>query len=96
MLFVEVQDASQIPALAEPWFLSLQASIEMDVRPTFTSLVQKLTVSPTKTGWWNSTLFIATETNGWSGHPALRTSWCAPTAPAMSIWLSRTPPKIVP
>jgi hypothetical protein len=29
MLFVEMQDASQIPALAEPWFLAFQASIEM-------------------------------------------------------------------
>lgn len=29
MLFVEMQDASQIPALAEPWFLAFQASIEI-------------------------------------------------------------------
>jgi len=29
MLFVDMQDASQIPALAEPWFLSFQASIEI-------------------------------------------------------------------
>jgi hypothetical protein len=28
-LFVEMQDASQIPALAEPWFHAFQASVEI-------------------------------------------------------------------
>jgi hypothetical protein len=28
-LFLEMQDASQIPAIAEPWFLAFNASIEM-------------------------------------------------------------------
>ena len=34
MLFVNMQDASQIPALAEPWFLAFQASI--DIVPVMT------------------------------------------------------------
>ena len=29
LLFVELKDASDIPALAEPWFLALNASIEI-------------------------------------------------------------------
>jgi hypothetical protein len=28
-LFLELQDASQIPAIAEPWFLAFNASIEI-------------------------------------------------------------------
>ena len=28
-LFLEMQDASQIPAIAEPWFLAFDASIEI-------------------------------------------------------------------
>ncbi|MGH8071588.1 MAG: DUF3303 family protein [Candidatus Entotheonellia bacterium] len=28
-LFLEMQDASQIPAIAEPWFLAFNASIEI-------------------------------------------------------------------
>ena len=29
LLIVEMQDASQIPALAEPWFLAFRASLEI-------------------------------------------------------------------
>lgn len=29
LLFLDMQDASQIPAIAEPWFLAFQASIEI-------------------------------------------------------------------
>ena len=29
LLIVDMQDASQIPALAEPWFLAFQASLEI-------------------------------------------------------------------
>jgi hypothetical protein len=29
LLFLDIQDASQIPAIAEPWFLAFNASIEM-------------------------------------------------------------------
>jgi hypothetical protein len=29
LIFLEMQDASQIPAIAEPWFLAFNASIEM-------------------------------------------------------------------
>jgi hypothetical protein len=42
----------------------------IEVFPTRTRRVQKLTMSPTKTGRWNSTLAIATETMGCSGQPA--------------------------
>jgi hypothetical protein len=28
-IFLEIQDASQIPAIAEPWFLAFNASIEL-------------------------------------------------------------------
>jgi hypothetical protein len=28
-IFLEIQDASQIPAIAEPWFLAFNASIEI-------------------------------------------------------------------
>lgn len=28
-LFLDMQDASQIPAIAEPWFLSFNASVEL-------------------------------------------------------------------
>ena len=28
-LFIDMQDASQIPAIAEPWFLAFNASIEL-------------------------------------------------------------------
>jgi hypothetical protein len=29
VLFLHIQDASQIPAVAEPWFLALDASVEL-------------------------------------------------------------------
>jgi hypothetical protein len=29
MLFLDMEDASQIPALAEPWFLAFNASVEI-------------------------------------------------------------------
>ncbi len=29
LIFLEMQDASQIPAIAEPWFLAFNASIEL-------------------------------------------------------------------
>jgi hypothetical protein len=29
LIFLEMQDASQIPGIAEPWFLALKASIEV-------------------------------------------------------------------
>ena len=34
LMFLELNDASQIPALAEPWFLALNASIE--IQPVMT------------------------------------------------------------
>ena len=34
MLFLDLKDASQIPALAEPWFLAFNASIE--IQPVMT------------------------------------------------------------
>jgi hypothetical protein len=50
-LFLEMQDASQIPALAEPWFLAFQANVEIipvmtpddlkNAEPAFTKAVKK-------------------------------------------------------
>lgn len=34
LIFLDMRDASQIPALAEPWFLSFNASVE--IRPVMT------------------------------------------------------------
>ena len=34
-IFLEMKDASQIPAIAEPWFLAFSASIE--IHPVMTS-----------------------------------------------------------
>ncbi|MBI4530955.1 MAG: hypothetical protein HY709_05470 [Candidatus Latescibacteria bacterium] len=34
LVFLDLQDASQLPAIAEPWFLAFNASIE--VTPAFT------------------------------------------------------------
>ncbi len=34
LIFIDMRDASQIPALAEPWFLSFNASVE--IRPVMT------------------------------------------------------------
>ena len=35
LIFLDIRDASQIPALAEPWFLSFNASVE--IRPVMTA-----------------------------------------------------------
>ncbi len=35
LLFMELKDASQIPAIAEPWFLAFNASI--DIQPVMTA-----------------------------------------------------------
>jgi len=35
VLFLDIQDVSQLPALAEPWFLAFQASVE--VTPAMTA-----------------------------------------------------------
>lgn len=34
-IFIDIQDPSQIPAVAEPWFLALNASVEL--RPAMTA-----------------------------------------------------------
>ncbi len=34
LLFMELKDASQIPAIAEPWFLAFDASV--DIQPVMT------------------------------------------------------------
>jgi hypothetical protein len=56
----------------------------------------KLTTSPTITGCLNSTRFIATVTRNGNGPPNFAISRRAPIAPAESIWLKMTPPKIEP
>jgi hypothetical protein len=38
LLIVNLQDASQIPALAEPWFLALDAAVELVPVMTFDDL----------------------------------------------------------
>ena len=39
-LFLNIQDASQIPALAEPWFLTLHANIEIVPVMTYDDLTK--------------------------------------------------------
>jgi hypothetical protein len=40
LLFLDIQDASQLPALAEPWFLAFNASVEVTPAMTIADLAK--------------------------------------------------------
>src|SRR5579883_3069762 len=67
-----------------------------EVRPTRATDARNRTVSPTRTGFLNSTRFRATVTNAASTPPRRRISRRAAIDPAMSMYDRITPPKMVP
>jgi hypothetical protein len=40
LLFLDIQDASQLPAIAEPWFLAFNASVEVTPAMTIADLAK--------------------------------------------------------
>jgi len=40
LLFLDIQDASQLPALAEPWFLAFNAAVEVTPAMTIADLAK--------------------------------------------------------
>jgi hypothetical protein len=40
LLFLDIQDVSQLPALAEPWFLALNAAVEVTPAMTIADLAK--------------------------------------------------------